>query len=75
MKVSDNVEESIVSFNVDEFPRLLDYFYSPENKNNKNWIIFLRELGYNFRWNHYASKKKYVEMNESEFVMFALKWK
>lgn len=60
-----------VNFSVNEFPNLCKEF---RNRNYKNWITFLYDLGYKFEWQHYATKKKFVEMDEDEFTMFVLRW-
>ena len=60
-----------INFSVDEYPKLRDEFY---NQNYTNWIEFLSDLGYKFTWQHYASKRKYVQMDEDEFTLFLLRW-
>jgi len=59
------------NFNVNDFPNLREEF---GRSNYTNWITFLYDLGYKFRWNHYASNKKFVEMDEADFVWFSLRW-
>jgi hypothetical protein len=62
----------IISFNIDDFPKIVHEFYKTPTL---NWITFLQELGYRkFRWNHLAVENKYVEMDETEFTLFALRW-
>ena len=60
-----------INFSVDEYPKLRDEFYK---QNYTNWIEFLSDLGYKFTWQHYASKRKYVQMDEDEFTLFLLRW-
>jgi hypothetical protein len=60
-----------ISFNATEFPKLCDQFYKSDST---SWITFLRNLDCKFQWNPNASDKKYVEMNESDYTMFALRW-
>jgi len=60
-----------INFSVNEFPKLCKEFY---RQDYINWITFLSDLGYKFTWQHYASKRKYVEMDEDEFTLFLLRW-
>ena len=58
-------------FNVDDFPKLCKEFHA---QGYTNWITFLYDLGYTFKWQHYARKSERVEMPEDEFSLFLLKW-
>ena len=60
-----------INFNVSEFPKLCEEFSS---QGYDNWITFLHDQGCKFNWQHYATKRKYVEMEEKDYVLFSLKW-
>jgi hypothetical protein len=60
-----------INFSVTEFPKLRQEFYVQDYT---DWITFLYDLGYKFEWQHYASKRKYVAMDEDEFTLFLLRW-
>lgn len=60
-----------VNFNVNEFPKLCKEFYA---QGYNDWRLFLSDLGYKFTWDHYANKRKYVELDEDEYSLFLLRW-
>ena len=62
---------SAVNFNVSEFPKFVEEFH---RQGATNWITFFHDMGYKIDWQHYAKAKKYVEMDEAEFMWFKLRW-
>lgn len=62
-----------VSFRLDNYPRFMTTAHL-RYPDAEDWIEIFKLMGYNIKWNHYALGKKFIEMNDEEFMWFALRY-